>query len=351
MPSSQRPGPRHATLWPAAVFVTVLTGAVLATEVARETVPVLRDQQQLIVQAQRPSDGDHYLANDMGGHIDHHVLFFGTDPEVLERMRAADVLFLGNSRIMFGLRPEELRPFFAAQGLRYYVMGFGYREGDRFPLAIIRKFDLRPRLVVINADGFFNAGLSEWADVVNRDTPFAARKLQVEAEAAHEVRRVVHHLVPNWLRIFGTPGLGFRRGFIAFRSRADGTWDISPWPEGTHGFTDRPLAGGPLARGEIAAARAFKQELDERGSQLVLTRVPSPEPMPGAGPATFAELLGVPLVTATVPALTTPDDSHLSQGSARDWTRAFLAALAPTLRGLRQDDAARPPDPIERVGR
>ena len=46
---------------------------------------------------------------------------------------------------MFAARPRVLDAFFEARGLRYYVLGFGFREADRFPLAIIQKFDLRPR--------------------------------------------------------------------------------------------------------------------------------------------------------------------------------------------------------------
>jgi len=315
--------------FPVAVFIVVLLAAVVATDLARMAVPALQGRVQTIAQAERPPDGDHYLANDLAGHIDHHVIYFGIDAEVVANLRAAEVLFLGNSRLMFALRPGVLRPFFDADAVPYYVMGFGFREADRFPLAIIRALDLRPRLVVVNADGFFGGGLSPWAEVVVRDTPFAARKLQFEAEAAHEARRMVHQLVPNWLRLFGLPGLGLRRSFIAYRSRVDGTWEISPWAEGADSFVAASLEGPELGRGEVAAARAFKAELDARGSTLVLTRVPTPEPMPGAGPARFAALLGVPLVTADVPALTSHDHSHLSEGSAHDWSRSFVAALAP----------------------
>ena len=169
--------------FPAAVFVVALVAAVVATDLARTTVPALQGRVQIIAQAERPPDGDHYLANDVAGHVDHHVIYFGIDDEVMANLRAAEVLFLGNSRLMFALRPGVLRPFFDADAVPYYVMGFGFREADRFPLAIIRALDLRPRLVVVNADGFFGGGLSPWADVVIRDTPFAARKLQFEAEA------------------------------------------------------------------------------------------------------------------------------------------------------------------------
>jgi hypothetical protein len=54
--------------------------------------------------------------------------------------------------------------------------------------------------------------------------------------------------------------------------------------------------------------------------------------MPGAGPARFAELLGVPLAMADVPGLTTADNSHLSEGSAHDWTRGLLGTLEPVIR-------------------
>ena len=334
MPGVRRSSFALAPSFPAAVFAAVLVSAVVGGDVLSRTVPTMRGPGPTTMAAWRPSGGDHYLANDVSGHLDHHVIYFGTDAEVTARIRTAEVLFLGNSRLLFALRPEELRPFFAAQSVPYYVMGFGYREADRFPLAIIRKFDLHPRLVVVNADGFFGGGLSEWAEVVNRDTPFAARKRQLEGEAAHEARRNIERLVPNWLQVFGLPGLGLRRSFNAYRSRTDGTWEISPWPDGTKAFVAPSLEGRALAPDEVAAAREFMAELDARGSRLVLTHVPTPEPMPGAGPARFAELLGVPLVTAAVPALTTHDESHLSQGSARDWSRAFVAALAPYVRAL-----------------
>lgn len=328
--------------FPAAVFAVVLAAAVVATDVARATVPALQGRVPVIAQAERPADGDHYLANDEAGNIDQHVIYFGIDDEVVANLRAAEVLFLGHSRLMFALRPGVLRPFFAADAVPYYVMGFGFREADRFPLAIIRALDLRPRLVVVNADGFFGGGLSPWAEALIRDTPWFARKLQLEAEAAHDARRALHQLVPNWVRLFGLPGLGRRPTFIAYRSRADGTWDISPWADGTETFVAGALEGQELGRGEVAAARAFKAELDARGSTLVLTHVPTPEPLPGGGPARFAALLGVPLVAPDVPALTSHDHSHLSEGSAHDWSRAFLQALAPL------EQASRGPDPGRR---
>ncbi len=328
-------------LYPLAVFLVALLLATAITVLAVDTQPALRAAAVAVAQGERPPDDDHYLANDVGGQVDHHVLWFDIDPVVARRLREADVLFVGHSRLMFALRPDVLRPFFARHGVSYYAMGFGFREHDRFPLQLIRRLDLRPRLVVANADGFFTGGLSPWAEQVNRDTAFAARKLRWEAEAAHRVRGVVQHVLPNWFQMLGLPGLGVRRAFVSYRSRFDGTWQISPWPEGTQGFKDGDYEGAPLSRGEILAARTFKSELDARGARLVLTRVPSPEPMPGAGPARFAELLAVPLVLADVPGPTTYDNSHLSEGSAHDWSAALVGTLEPLVAEL----AARPRPP------
>lgn len=316
---------------PAAVFFALLAGSAIASIAVRELVPTLRGQAQAIALAERPPDGDHYLASDVAASVDHHVFYFGLDPEVQDRLRAADVLFLGNSRLMFALRPSVLRPYFEARGLRHYVMAFGFREGDALPFAILRKFDLRPRLVVVNADGFFGAALSDWGDAVQRDTPFAARKFRWESEAAHEVRRVVHQVVPNWFRLLGFPGLAAPRGMISYRSRRDGTTELSPWPDGSEVIGAADLAGRPIGRAERAAATTFKAELDARGSRLVLTFVPTPEPMAGGGPARFAELLGVPLLAPAIVAATTYDHSHLTEGSAHDWSRAFVDALDPVL--------------------
>jgi hypothetical protein len=278
-----------------------------------------------ITRAERPSD-DYYLAHDHGGHVDHHVLYFGTDPVALDHLRRADVLLLGNSRLMFAARPDVLDAFFAARGLRYYILGFGFREADRFPLAIIEKFDLRPKLVVVNADGFFLHSYSDFARAVMKSNAIGAWQFRQEAETGHEVRRAVHRLVPNWVDLFGRPGFPWRRELIIYRSRTNGAWQLSPWEPGTAPVSERHLGQPPLASREREAARGFKAVLDRRGTALVLTYVPTPRPLAG-GPALFAELLGVPLVAAHPPRLLTEDGDHLDEPSAFAWSEAFVREL------------------------
>lgn len=312
-----------------AVFVLVLTGLAILTQGAWLAVPWLAERLPSIALAV-PAGGDEaYLAADRGGHVDHHVHYFGLDPEAVEAMRAADVLFLGNSRLMFALRPEVLDPFFRERGLDYYVMGFGFREGDRFPLEILRRFNLSPRLVVVNADGFFGRDLSAWATQVIDDNRFDALKFQQENETTHAVRRVVHRLVPNWLDILERPGVDEGEEFIAYRSRRNGTWHVSPWPdEGDPMPAMRQTAQAPSWT--IDAARGFKSEIAQRGSQLVLTFVPTPTPETREAADVAAEL-SVPLAAPAIEGLTSYDDSHLTEDSAVLWTERFVQALIPYL--------------------
>lgn len=276
-----------------------------------------------------PSGDDAYLAHDRGGHLDHHVHYFGLEPSAVEALRRAEVVFLGNSRLMFALRPQVLDPFFESRGLDYYAMGFGFREGDRFPLEILRRFNIRPRVVVVNADGFFGRDLSAWAEEVVKDTRFGAMKLRWENERTHEIRRVVHQVLPHWLDLFARPGLDEGEEFIAYRSRRNGTWSVSPWPDG--GTAVPPgLPGGNALPWTIDAARKFKSEIEERGSRLVLTFVPTPDPETREV-IDVAEALQVPLAVPHVEGLTSHDQSHLTEDSAVIWAERFVQVLSTLL--------------------
>jgi hypothetical protein len=272
-----------------------------------------------------PATASFYLAHDRGGHIDHHVLYHGIDDVAARHLRAADVLFLGNSRLMFALSRAVMQPFFDSTGHRYYVLGFGHEEQDDFPLQMIRRDNLRPSLVVVNADHFFAAERSEWAARVIEETDFDAWKIRFEGETAHRVRRILHRVVPHYVDL--------RRGgreVVLYRAREDGTWFVAndfgpgvefPWPP-----HDRDTPG----RSALAAAEAFKHELDARGARLVLCLVPGPGVSLHRAQALAAHLR-VPLLAPSAAEFRTVDDSHLSRESAAMAATSLLDALRPYL--------------------
>jgi hypothetical protein len=325
--------PRTATpaeaVSPGLLFACVL-GLLLAGTAALWTSRPGMGHPMNISRVERPSD-DYYLAYDGGANVEHHVLYFGLDEVATTHLRQAEVLLLGNSRLMFALRPGVLDPFFRSIGLRYYVLGFGFREADRFPLAIIEKFDLRPRYVVVNADGFFTDSLSDAATETTRESTFAARQHRWESETTHAARRALHRLVPNWVDLFGRPGFLWRREVVAYRSRTNGTWEVYPWEATRMGVDGRDMRTPALSPREIAAAQRFKAAMDARGASLVLTFVPTPKPMAG-GPGLFAELLQVPLVTAHPFGIGSHDGDHLDYNSAIAWSEALVRELARVIR-------------------
>ncbi|HET9703661.1 MAG TPA: hypothetical protein VFP85_06470 [Vicinamibacterales bacterium] len=319
---------------PAVVFWAVLCSLVGSTYLAWLTVPGLTGRIRHISVAQRPLGDDYYLAHDRGGHLDHHVLYYGTDAEAMRHLKAADILFVGTSRMMFAIRSRVFTPWAAAHGVTYYTLGFGHRDGDTWVREIIRRHDLRPKLVVANVDGFFGRALSEWAERVRKDSTFGARKLMLEGEFGHESRRVIHRVIPNWIDLYGRPGFPFGNEFIAYRSRTTGVWSISPWPDPVMEAPSLDYGVGPVGPRIGDPARAFKAELDAIGAKLVLTYVPTPDDA-GGNPVALGTMLGVPVVGMDVDGLTSHDGSHLSEESAMFWSRRLAQDLRPYLPGAR----------------
>ena len=314
----------------AVTFVLAFLAFTSLTYGAWLTVPGLAGRARHITLAQRPPGDDYYLAHDRGGHVDHHVLYFGTDAEALANLKQADVLFVGTSRMMFALRSRVLRPWADAFDIRYYALGFGFRDGAPWVLELIKRHDLRPKIMVVNVDGFFGQTISDWAVRVMRDTEFGAYQRYWEAELGHETRRVVHQVIPNWIDLYGRPGFPFGNEFIAYRSRRDGTWFISPWPRPREVVPHIDFAPEPVGPRIGDPARDFKAELDRRGTRMILTYVPTPSDM-GGNPVALGKALGVPVVGMDVRGLTSHDGSHLSEDSAVFWSRRLISDLTPYL--------------------
>jgi hypothetical protein len=324
---SRQPSQRRETVNVVRDFVvagSTLLGLVVA---AALTAPSAAREMAIVSHRQPPQPESYFLAHDRGGVVDHHVLYHGLDSVALARMRAAQVLFLGNSRLMFALDTGALREFFGELGLTYYVLGFGHTEQDDFPGRIMARYQLRPTVVVVNADGFFWDGESPWATKTVRETAFDAWKLQMESEATHAIRRRLHRLVPHYVDLFGK-----KREIIVYRSRLDGTWFVAnalgdgagfPWPP-----EDRHQ---PSAR-SLRAAEGFKRDVEALGARLVLIVVPSPDASIHRAEALAAHL-GVPLIAPRVEKMATIDGSHLSPASSWRFEQALLPALREHLQG------------------
>lgn len=270
----------------------------------------------------------HFLAHDRGGHVDHHVLLHGMDADMLRNLQEADVLLMGNSRLMFALRGDALRQYFVARGLKPFALGFGHEEQHRFPLEVMRRHGLHPKVVIANIDNFFGGVTSPWGERVLRDTVFDAWKTEHEAAASHAVRRAIHRVVPH------VPDLWTgEREFIIYRSERDGAWFIAT--EFGHGSRLGTFYRGrdTVRPHNIQLARAFKDAVEAAGGRVIFALVPGRD-VSLTHAQMLADLVGVPLVAPDVADLRTMDGSHLTDESAARYASVFFQHLDPVLDDL-----------------
>ena len=270
-------------------------------------------------------------------HRDHYVLYYDIGVSI-DHARRSCVLFLGNSRVLFGLPNEVMSPFFNGVGLRYFNLAFGHGETNVFPMRIIQNFDLRPKIVVVNADRFFTGMPSEFAELVmptygsqdshqvSRDdgTFPRCRPLWEEFKANLEVKTrffvqdrlqaAYPYLMPRGRRLSESP--------LLYRSSVHGSWSALNWPS-----RDLPIRRGnkrsDISASDIQFARAFQAEMYRRNAFLVLMLVPANQAS-ALRARQLADALNVPLIAPELDGLTTSDGSHLSPDSARRFASAFL---------------------------
>lgn len=267
-----------------------------------------------------------YCEQPLFGSYEHEAYAFGTEPTAVRAMRAASVLFLGNSRLQFAFSTPQTDTFFQSRGVPYHMLGFGYGESSAFPRQLLRQHHPAPRAVVINADPFFQPVFSPAAYAMNR----GGRWMLLDA-GMKTLFDAVHPLICRHT------ALCTEAAPATYRDARTGQWI---W----HGVLlprDTVANAIPAARSNTWSqaslpawqrdAETFLAELGVPRRCVILTGIPNPQD-DGEGMATaLGGILGVPVVLAPLAGLHTVDGSHLSADSAERWSAAFLAAAAPVL--------------------
>lgn len=267
-----------------------------------------------------------YCQADAYGDYDHGAVWFGLEKGVREAAAAADVLFVGNSRLQFGFSAPALDDWFARAGARYYLLGFSNNETAKFTEPLLEGLAPAARAYVINVDKFF----------FERESPPAAEVMHAPDAAARYAGK--RSWQPAHKAICGALPFVCGNEIAFFRDRATGAWAY----EGSHHLVartvedDRPVyAGGdPKQIAEVAAnARAFAAWLDGQGIPrecVILTYVPSTENNRRLANA-IAGALGQDLIAPDGKGLRTIDGSHLDRDSAETFVTAWLAEAGPRL--------------------
>jgi len=286
-------------------------------------------------------------------------------------MRKADVLILGNSQSQHAFRREFVQDFFTAAGLKVYHLGFGYGDGVSFAFDIIEKFDLKPRLIIVNIGGdFFNNRYSTVAhSTTNHTKLFAIQEVneKIMSRAARVfLSRVfayqyisVREKPKDTFTKFAPLRLDERLPFeeksqfrkfesssilvpatrellmkVNHRSISTGFWSYDyelPWkiPIVPRSGKKRREAA---AQKQLKNAIEFQREMNKRSSTLILTLVPNNFSGNQNELRDLGRSLKIPVIFPKTGQLYSSDWSHLTKESAKEFSAAFLKELPTTLK-------------------
>lgn len=269
-----------------------------------------------------------YCNNTSYASYEHAALGNDLEPRAVEALKQAEVLILGNSRAMTAFSTKPVDEFFKKIGHRYYVMSFGYDEFDLFPEYIIKKYGLKPMLIIINADPFF----ANLFSVPGK----AAAEFGLRSASENRFKQFAASVIET----FCSWGAACRNTTQAiYRSRETGQWiwrdtllvgGVKPFPFDEAKRT--PIADG-LLRHWNANAQHFLERLRLPDTCIILTSVPN-QRMASERVAEFvAEQNKLLTVNVEGGPYLTYDGSHLDAGSADRWSAAFLEKADPLMRG------------------
>ena len=274
-----------------------------------------------------------YLAycNDVRyGDYEHYAFLHGTVPGQIDAVKAADVLFLGNSRAQFGFSTDAVHARMGELGVPHYVFGFGLGGTSDVPLSVMRRHGIDARALVVNADPFFSHVVNPTFTRVLAGGPLVDWEHRLKALLQRAQQRVCAD--DGWAWLEGALCAGDE--VTLFRSARNGRWD-GRWFERVERYPVSREELSPLDReGRLVRAAAIADEfIAESGAErdcIVLTVVPH-EAMREVFARELARRLGVRWSSPRVEGLETFDRSHLSRDSAERWSSALLDDISPLI--------------------
>lgn len=258
------------------------------------------------------------------GDYDYGAFWYGLEPSTSAAASRANVLFLGNSRMQFGISTDATARWFKSNSESFYLLGFAYDGNIGFAAPLLQRLQPQARMYVISVDQFFREPLTPPAQAVMRDSTTRARY------GEKRFWQLGHRSICARLSIL----CGHEPAF--FRDRSNGTWAVSGghWPATpVVAYTD--TVNRAQLESYLPVGRSFLSHLPVPKECVLLTLLPKAAGTPGTelgtGKALAAEL-GMPFVSPRIEGLRTFDGSHLDRQSAERWSAAFLGAAAPLIK-------------------
>jgi hypothetical protein len=256
--------------------------------------------------------------------LDTDVFFHGIGQSI-DHASAADIVFLGTSRVVFGVNWRVFDEFAREHQLKMFNMAFAGVMSGNFSKVLIRKWHLKPRLWVI--DVYADATNSFTNSFFNPDQYVGANEAQSMSRAGKIAAYINVGMIDFRWRLKMAFGVD---GPASFRSDETGNWYVDRWPNDLR--TDLPKMGRgktacPADPREISAVRDLKNEI---GGDVVLTQIPSIFSC-RQRVQEIADAIGVPFFAPDPASYSTTDGGgHLDGISSARYTKEFFAWLEKT---------------------
>jgi hypothetical protein len=146
-------------------------------------------------------------------------LYLDIDKELVESLRRADVVIVGNSRTQRTFASRAIEQYFTGKNLRYFVLA-SEGSGFRFTQLILEKIGARPPILLVNNESFYVDVL----DDTNRDVVLYPEKFATALSAFYYSKKLQEWICASSLPLLkgfycrGTAGgwRGVENGSIFF---------------------------------------------------------------------------------------------------------------------------------------
>jgi hypothetical protein len=252
------------------------------------------------------------------GDYDHGAIWFGLEPATVTAAANAQVLFLGNSRTVFGFSSKATDDWFSSLSKSYYLLGFSHFENYTFEGPLLRKLHPKAKVYIINIDSFFEQAETGPGRTVMLDE--SARSNYEQKRRWQFIHKAICTKLPS--------ACGHNEAI--FRSRPTGAWLVvgdrfKSEPVSYSEDVDQKKVASYSALGKV-----FLPTLSAADGCTILTTVPTVKTDLGTGKA-VADALGLKFVAPKLDGLVTFDQVHLNPESAQRWSTAFFEQAGPQI--------------------
>jgi len=250
----------------------------------------------------------------------HFYIFQHNFGSSIENARKADVILLGDSRVLLGFDWRQIDEFSNQYNITFFNLAIDGGSGWEFPLHLMQRYDIKPKIVILAVpDAIVNPMWIGAKDALNSSW-ISALKHVLAGEISWRYRNFITLLTPSVFKAL-LPAYNFNS---TYRSVTNGCWFRDSFEDFNHlpvKTTSEPC------NIDFPLPHEFLNHLNKIGAKLIIGNVPNNIGGVDYCPTLASHLantLGTDHIEVSPDSLFTMDMAHLDKNSSEEFTRRFL---------------------------